>query len=207
MAATATARRVPGRHRTPRPRPEGPGAHRGEPSRAERQAQAGRDRGQRQQASRRRQNARTAVRAPGRVAAGVTVRKGGQHALMAEFLLFCGIAGMRAVADYVPGGQGTAAEGTSKGTVTPRSGQPGPVAVLAAGFVIFFILSFLAARGGTWARVAGLAGLIIDVVLLMNSLPELETVSGAFGNVRAQAQDNAASGPNNVGSAPTPTGA
>lgn len=124
----------------------------------------------------------------GQAARAVTVRKGGQHALMAEFLVFLGIVSMRAIADYVPGSQGEATEGTTKGTVTPASGQLGPLPVLAAGFVIFFILSFLAARGGTWARVAGLAGLIIDTALLMKSIPELEKVSGSFGTVRASAQ-------------------
>jgi hypothetical protein len=116
------------------------------------------------------------------------VTKGGQHALMAEFLVFLGIVSMRAIADYVPGSQGEATEGTTKGTVTPASGQLGPLPILAAGFVIFFILSFLAARGGTWARVASLAGLIIDTALLMKSIPELEKVSGSFGTVRASAQ-------------------
>jgi len=124
----------------------------------------------------------------GQAARAVTVRKGGQHALMAEFLVFLGIVSMRAIADYVPGSQGEATEGTTKGTVTPASGQLGPLPILAAGFVIFFILSFLAARGGTWARVAGLAGLIIDTALLMKSIPELEKVSGSFGTVRASAQ-------------------
>jgi hypothetical protein len=186
------AKRVPGRHRTPQPRAGGPGAHRGQPSSAERRAQreqATEDRRLGREASTRNQRYR---QAPGRVATAVTVRKGGQHALMAEFLVFLGIVSMRAIADYVPGSQGEATEGTTKGTVTPASGQLGPLPVLAAGFVIFFILSFLAARGGTWARVAGLAGLIIDTALLMKSIPELEKVSGSFGTVRASAQAQAA---------------
>ena len=117
----------------------------------------------------------------------VTQRKGGQHALMAEFLFFVAIVGFRAVADYVPGDQGQPTEGTTKGAVTPRNNQLGPLPVLAAGMVVFFVLSFLAARGGTWARVAAVSGLIIDTALLMKSLPELGTVSQAFGNV-TQAQ-------------------
>jgi hypothetical protein len=129
----------------------------------------------------------------GQAARAVTVRKGGQHALMAEFLLFLGIVSMRAIADYVPGDQGQPTEGTTKGAVTPRGTQLGPLPILAAGFTLFFVLSFLAARGGTWARVAGMAGLIVDVVLLMNSLPELGTVSQSFGNVRQAAQAQAGS--------------
>jgi hypothetical protein len=135
-------------------------------------------------------------RAPGprKIARAVTVRKGGQHALMAEFLLFVGIVGMRAVADYVPHD-----EGTSKGEIQPTTGQLGPLPILAAGFVFFFILSFLAARGGTWARLAAIFGLIVDVALLMRSAPELETVAGSFGNISGQAKAGSAY-------APTPTG-
>jgi hypothetical protein len=131
------------------------------------------------------------------------IAKGGQHALMAEFLLFCGIVGLRAVADYVPGDQGQATEGTSKGAVTPRGQQLGPLPVLAAGMVVFFVLSFLAARGGAWAKVAAVSGLIIDTALLMKSLPELGTVSGAFGNL-TQGQAAAAAGTPEV--LPTPGG-
>lgn len=141
---------------------------------------------------------------------GVTVtregiRHGGQHALMAEFILFCGIVGMRAVADYVPGGDQN--QGTGKGTMTPPKGQLGPLPILAAGIVFYFLLSFLAARGGTWARIAAVSGLIMDLALLMRSTAELNTVSGAFTNVTQAPVNNAVSGPNNAGSAPTPTGA
>jgi len=97
---------------------------------------------------------------------------------MAEFLLFLAIVGMRAIADYVPQD-----EGASKGKITPSSGQLGPLPVLAGGFAAFFVLSFLAARGGTWAKVAAAFGLVIDVTLLMRSAGELETVSKSFGNV------------------------
>src|ERR1700677_2146749 len=128
------------------------------------------------------------------VTAGTKAGKGGQHALMAEFLLFCGIVGMRAVADYVPRD-----EGTSKGEIQPTTGQLGPLPILAAGFVFFFILSFLAARGGTWARLAAIFGLIVDVALLLRSAPELETVAGSFGNISGQAKAGSAY-------APTPTG-
>jgi hypothetical protein len=146
--------------------------------------------------------ARSAYRAGNRAATFTTQRsKGGQHALMAEFLLFAGIVALRAIADYVPSAQGTATEGTGKGSITPREGQLGPLPVLAAGFVVFFVLSFLAARGGTWARVAAVSGLIIDTALLMKSLPELGKVSQAFGTV---SQPAAAAPPAAPGSAPSP---
>ena len=132
--------------------------------------------------------ARRIATAAARTPRAVTVRKGGQHALMAEFLLFLGIVGMRAIADYVPGDQGQPTEGTAKGAVTPRSGQLGPLPILAAGFTVFFVLSFLAARGGTWAKVAAAFGLVVDVALLMKSLPELNTVSQGFHNATATSQ-------------------
>jgi hypothetical protein len=122
---------------------------------------------------------------------GVTVTRagiqhGGQHALMAEFILFCGIVGMRAVADYVPGGEQN--DGTAKGSMTPPAGQLGPLPVLAAGIVFFFVLSFLAARGGGWAKIAAVSGLIMDVALLMRSAAELNTVSQAFTNATQSGQ-------------------
>jgi hypothetical protein len=147
--------------------------------------------------------ARGTYRAGNRAATFTTVRKGGQHALMAEFLLFAGIVGLRAVADYVPAGQGDTSEGTGKGAITPREGQLGPLPVLAAGFVVFFILSFMAARGGTWARIAAVSGLIIDTALLMKSLPELAKVSQAFGPGTAS-QPADAQPPAAPGSAPGP---
>src|SRR5271155_2510419 len=149
--------------------------------------------------------ARRAVTAP--VSAGNRAgraTKGGQHALMAEFLLFCGIVGLRAVADYVPGDQGQPTEGTSKGAITPRGSQLGPLPVLAAGLVVFFVLSFLAARGGAWARIAAVSGLIIDTALLMKSLPELATVSKSFENVTSASSTAAAAG--TAATLPTPGG-
>ena len=123
---------------------------------------------------------------------------------MAEFLLFCGIVGLRAVADYVPGDQGQPTEGTSKGAITPRGSQLGPLPILAAGLVVFFVLSFLAARGGAWARIAAVSGLIIDTALLMKSMPELATVSKAFENVTSGQTTAAAAG--TAATLPTPGG-
>lgn len=184
---------------------------------------------QRRQEAQRRTQRRAAVRRAGAVPGrGARVlregARGGQHALMAEFLVFCGIVAMRAIADYVPSHQGQADEGTGKGAITgltlaeqqaaEQHGQPagqlGPLPVLAAGFVIFFVLSFIASRGGNAARFAAAAGLVIDAALLLKSMPELATVSQAYAagtSSSAPGGNNAATGPNNAGSAPTPTGA
>ena len=181
----------------------------------------------RQETQRRGQRRQVARRAAGVPVRGARVLqqggRGGQHALMAEFLVFCGIVAMRAIADYVPSDQGQADQGAAKGTTGgltlaeqqqqeqhgKPAGQLGPLPVLGAGFVIFFVLAFIAARGGTAARFAAAAGLVIDAALLLKSMPQLQTVSGAYaaGAPAPAATDNAASGPNNAGSAPTPTGA
>lgn len=153
----------------------------------------------RQQTQARRGQLRTVRRAAGIPGRGAElgrrgIARGGQHALMAEFLVFCGLVAMRAIADYVPGNQGQADEGTAKGSITgltlqqqqqteskgKPAGQLGPLPVLGAGFVVFFVLSFMAARGGTAARIAAGAGLIIDLALLLKSMPELATVSQAY---------------------------
>jgi hypothetical protein len=203
-ARTGPNARASGRHASPAPPAAPPG-----PSPAQQRAAARHAEWERRQ---RRENTRGQVRTVRRAAAVPArgaeigregIAKGGQHALMAEFLLFCGIVGLRAVADYVPGDQGQPTEGTSKGAITPRNSQLGPLPILAAGMVVFFVLSFLAARGGAWARIAAVSGLIIDTALLMKSLPELGTVSGAFSNV-TQGQAAAAGGTPEV--LPTPAG-
>lgn len=177
-----------------------------------------------QQRARRRGTLTRAARVPGRGARTLQQgARGGQHALMAEFLVFCGIVAMRAIADYVPSDKGQADEGTAKGSINgltleqqqqdeqhgKPAGQLGPLPVLGAGFVIFFVLSFIAARGGTWAKFAAAAGLVIDTALLLKSMPQLGTVSQAYatGTGTAPGGNNAESGPNNAGSAPTSTGA
>lgn len=220
--------RAPGRHRQP-----GPARARPAPARAQTPAQqraAARyadyqRRQDQQQRARTKSNVRTAAAVPGRGARVLQQgSRGGQHALMAEFLVFCGIVAMRAIADYVPSGQGQADEGAAKGSTGgltlaeqqaaeqhgKPAGQLGPLPVLGAGFVIFFVLAFIAARGGAAARFAAAAGLVIDAALLLKSMPQLGTVSQAYAagtGTAAPSGNNADSGPNNAGSAPTSTGA
>lgn len=225
---------MPPRHRA------GTGRHRGRPAPAPAPAPAAGTAAQqraaaryadyeRRQGQQRRQRgqaaARRAAAVPGRGARTLQQgSRGGQHALMAEFLVFCGIVAMRAIADYVPSGQGQADEGTAKGSTGgltleqqqaaeqhgKPAGQLGPLPVLAAGFVIFFVLAFIAARGGAAAKFAAAAGLVIDAALLLKSMPQLETVSQAYAagtGTPPPSGNNADSGPNNAGSAPTSTGA
>lgn len=102
--------------------------------------------------------------------------KGSQNAVMAELLIAVIIVVMRAAADYVP-----AAGGAEKGDVTPKSGQLGPVATLAGILAVFFLLSFAAVRGGTAGRLAAIGGAVVDLALLLKSMPEITAVAQFFG--------------------------
>lgn len=95
--------------------------------------------------------------------------------LTAELLAGVGIVAMRAVADYEP-----QADGTIKGKIGHPKGQYGPLPVLAGLIGTFFVLSFLAARGGTRAKIAVAGGALIILVLGMKSLDEFDTVGQTF---------------------------
>jgi hypothetical protein len=117
-------------------------------------------------------------RAPGKAAAAVTQRKSytGAHMLTAEFMVGVLIVAVRAVADYVPSN-----DGTSKGKIVPsKTGQYGPLPVLSGLIVSFFLLSFLAASGGTKAKLAVIGGAILDLALLMNSMDQFNTVAAVY---------------------------
>jgi hypothetical protein len=114
-------------------------------------------------------------------AARVTERQGGysgKRMLTAELLVGVGIVAIRAVADYEP-----TADGTLKGKIGHPKGQYGPLPILAGLILTFFVLSFLAASGGTKAKVAVIAGAIIDLTLLMRSADEFTTVADTFGKL------------------------
>jgi hypothetical protein len=106
--------------------------------------------------------------------------QGGQHALAAELLLFVGIVGLRAVATYGPAP-------VVKGKTEPKNlpaDQFGPLFILGNGFALFFVLAFMAARGGTWAKVAVAAGLLVDVALLLKSSAHLSVLTQVYASPR-----------------------
>jgi hypothetical protein len=114
-----------------------------------------------------------------RAAARVTTRRRrytARHVLTAELLAGVGIVAIRAVADYEP-----QADGTLKGKIGHPSGQYGPLPILAGLIMAFFLLSFLAAQGGTRAKVAAITGGLLVVVLGMKSSREFAIVAGTFG--------------------------
>ena len=123
---------------------------------------------------------RRAARRGYRGAEMVTQRRGysGKRMLTAELLVGFLIVAVRAVGDYE-----VQADGTIKGKIGHPKGQYGPLPILAGLIMTFFLLSFLAAAGGTRARLAVIAGGIIDLTLLMKSGAEFTKVSSTFGKL------------------------
>lgn len=107
------------------------------------------------------------------VATGQAATRGGMHALAAELLLFAGIVALRAVAQYGPADKSDL-----------PADQFGPLFILGNGLALFFVLSFLAARGGNAAKVAVGFGAVVDVALLLKSLPHLEAVAAELSKPR-----------------------
>jgi hypothetical protein len=86
---------------------------------------------------------------------------------------------MRSVAQYGPGDKSKL-----------PAGQYGPLFILGNGFAAFFVLSFLAARGGNAAKVAGAAGLILDVALLLKSTAHLDAIAAEYAQPRVYVPAN-----------------
>jgi hypothetical protein len=98
--------------------------------------------------------------------------------LTAELLTCFILVGIRVVADFE-----VSEGGEVKGNVLHPSGQLGPLAILAGLIGSFFILSFLAAAGGTKAKLAVIFGGIITLGLGIKSLAEIEFVAGTIGKI------------------------
>jgi hypothetical protein len=88
---------------------------------------------------------------------------------------------MRAVAAYGP-------DPVVKGKRQDKSlpaGQYGPLFILGNGLVAFFVLALISARGGTAAKLAAAAGLIMDLALLLKSVPHLQQLALVYDSPRA----------------------
>lgn len=117
------------------------------------------------------------------------------HLVMAEFLVAIGVIGMRAVGQYEPRGQGT-----RRGNIVPSPGKLGPLPMLAATLIVFFILSLFAAAGGTRARVAAIIGGIYDLAMLLNSTTEMAKLTGHLASI-GQGRQSPGGGPGPGGAA------
>lgn len=138
-------------------------------------------RANRRQGQRRTGYARQAASVPRRTATTVTQRSGsysGKGMLTALLLVGFVIVAVRVVADYeVQDGGGV------KGIVIHPPGQLGPLPILAGLIGSFFFLSFLAAAGGTKAKVAVILGAIIITTLGVESISEVTTLAGTIGSI------------------------
>lgn len=111
---------------------------------------------------------------------------GYQHVLMAEMLVAFTIIGIRSISDYVP------ADDTSKpGTEQPTKGAS-PIVLIAATLMVYFVLAFMASRGGWAARVAAAFGFLMIVGLMINSTSELEDVATWIDNLGTNATNQPA---------------
>jgi len=118
---------------------------------------------------------------PGRAASAVTQRSGtysGKGMLAAELMVGFALIAIRLVGDFT-----VQEDGTVKQNVLQPAKHYGPIAVLAGLLGSFFILSFVAAGGGTRAKLAVIFGGIIILSLGVNTLPEIEKISSTFGNI------------------------
>jgi hypothetical protein len=148
--------------------------------------------GQAPRAVRARQAARTVATAPSTVAKAVTGKASRGDAALLSTALLAGFAlvGIRAVADFSTTTVSTDSGDTSvtKGKVLHPAGQYGPIPILAGLIMGFFLLSAVAAGGGTKAKVAGIFGWLLVLVLGLNSIEEIGKVSstiGAIGSIAA----------------------
>lgn len=106
--------------------------------------------------------------------------QGAQHALAAELLLFVAIVAVRAIATYGPA---PVVSGKTQKKTLP-SDQFGPLFILGNGFVLFFILAIISARGGTAARLAAVGGLVVDVALLLKSVSHIQQLALTYDSPR-----------------------
>jgi hypothetical protein len=117
---------------------------------------------------------------------------GYQHVLMGEMVAAFVIIGIRAIADYVP-----SSDLRTGGTETPQKGAS-PVVLIVSTLSVYFVLSFMATRGGWPARIASAFGLLMIVALMINSAAELNQVAGWVESIGT----NNASQPSQVSASP-----
>jgi hypothetical protein len=141
--------------------------------------------------------ARTRVRVKVRSNTGsIRTPSGYQHVLMGEMIAAFVIIGIRAIADYTP-----ASDTHNPGSETPKKGMS-PIVLITATLGVFFVLSFLATRGGWPARTSAAFGLLMIVALMINSEAELAEVASWVENIGT----NSASQPAAKQSSPTIAG-
>jgi uncharacterized membrane protein YgcG len=105
---------------------------------------------------------------------------------MGEMLVAFGIIGIRAIADYAPAG-----DSHSPGSEKPAKGAS-PISLIVATLTVYFVLAFMATRGGWAAKVAAAFGLLMIVALMVNSEGELGDVANWITNIGTNATNQKA---------------
>ena len=118
--------------------------------------------------------------APGRAASAITSAPySGKGLLAAELLIGFALVAIRLVADAEVADDGT----TVKAKVLHQQGEYGPIPILIGLIITFFVLSFVAAGGGTRAKLAVIFGGIIITALAVNSYSQIQFIAGVFGSI------------------------
>jgi hypothetical protein len=112
---------------------------------------------------------------------------GYQHVLMGEMVAAFTIIGIRAIADYAP-----SSDEHSAGSENPTKGAS-PIVLIVSTLAVYFVLSFMATRGGWPARVASAFGLLMIVALMINSGTELQQVASWVENIGTNSANQAGS--------------
>jgi len=105
---------------------------------------------------------------------------------MGEMLVAFGIIGVRAIADYTPAG-----DMHNPGSENPQKGAS-PISLIVATLTVYFVLAFMATRGGWSAKVAAAFGLLMIAALMINSENELADVAQWVQNIGTNSANEAA---------------
>ena len=117
-----------------------------------------------------------------RTADKITQRSGtysGKGMLTAELLACFGIVFIRIVADFTV----DESSGAVTSNVLHNSSTYGPFPIAIGLIGAFFVLSFLAAGGGTKAKIAVIFGGIITLALGLKSIPEIEKIATELADI------------------------
>lgn len=117
-----------------------------------------------------------------RTANKITQRSGtysGKGMLTAELLACFGIVFIRIVADFTV----DESSGAVTSNVLHNSSTYGPFPIAIGLIGAFFVLSFLAAGGGTKAKIAVIFGGIITLALGLKSIPEIEKIATELADI------------------------
>lgn len=131
---------------------------------------------------------------------GFQAPTGYQHVLMAEMIVAFVVIGIRAIADYAPD-----SDMNKPGSEQPNKGAS-PIVLITATLGVFFVLSFLATRGGNAAKASAAFGLLMIIALMINSESELAQVASWIENIGTNSTNEQSQASDNSGNSGTTSG-